>query len=187
MSSMKLKDLNVRVINKNLVSLIPYKGINPKLAENVFLADGVRLIGDVEIGEDSSVWFNVVIRADVNHVRIGPKTNIQDSSCLHVEHETHPLIIEEGVTVGHSVTLHGCHLKPYSLIGMGATVLNGAIIGEESLIGAGALIPEGAVIPPRSLVVGVPGKVRRELSREEVDSLHESARHYIDYANSYFL
>lgn len=177
----------MRTLNKDSVSILSYQGKKPKLAQNVFLADGVRLIGDVKIGEGSSLWFNTVVRADVNYVRIGKNTNIQDCSCLHVEHDTHPLIIEDGVTVGHSVTLHGCVLKSYCLIGMGATILNGAIIGEESLIGAGALVPEGAVIPPRSLVVGVPGKVRRELSDVEVRNLHESAQHYVDYANSYFV
>lgn len=157
----------------------------PTLGEHCFVVDQCTILGDVVLGERSSVWYNVVIRGDVHFIRIGERTNIQDGSILHVTHDTHPLKIGEGVTVGHKVMLHGCTIEDYSLIGMNATVLDGAVVGAESLVAAGSVVLENAIIPPRSLVAGVPGKVRRTLSEEEVETLHQSAQNYVDYAAEY--
>ena len=176
----------MKCINPTSISIIKYKGIQPKIDQSVFIADGVRIIGDVELGEGVTVWFNSVIRGDVNAIKIGPNCNIQDNSCLHVEYEKYTLTLEEGVTVGHSVTLHGCYLEHNCLIGMGATILNGARIGAESVVGAGALVPEGMIVPPRSLVVGCPAKLKRTLTENEILSLHKSAQRYVQYGLSYF-
>lgn len=165
--------------------ILPYKGISPRIHPTVFTVETAQIIGDVEIGEDSSVWFNAVVRGDVNYIRIGKRTNVQDNSVLHVTHDTHPLVIGDDVTIGHSVTLHGCTLKGRSLIGMGAVILDGAVVEEDTIIGAGALVTENMVVSSGNLVVGVPGKVRRELTDEERDGLLQSARNYIDYSNAY--
>lgn len=163
----------------------PYKGILPKIHPSAFIVESAIIIGDVEIGEYSSVWFNAVVRGDVHYIRIGNRTNVQDLCMLHVTKETHPLILGNGITVGHSVTLHGCTLKDGSLIGMGSTVLDGAVIGEECIVGAGALVTEGMIVPPRTLVMGFPAKPKRELTEAELLRLRQSAQNYIDYARSY--
>jgi carbonic anhydrase/acetyltransferase-like protein (isoleucine patch superfamily) len=163
----------------------PYNGISPNIHPTVFLVETAQIIGDVEIGEYSSVWFNAVVRGDVNYIRIGRRTNVQDNSVLHVTKDTHPLFVEDDVTIGHSVTLHGCRVRSRCLIGMGAVILDGAEIGEDSIVGAGALVTEGTVIPQRSLVLGMPAKVKRELTDEEVERIFKSARNYIDYFNTY--
>jgi carbonic anhydrase/acetyltransferase-like protein (isoleucine patch superfamily) len=165
--------------------LLTYKGISPRLHQTVFTVETAQIIGDVEIGEDSSVWFNAVVRGDVNYITIGKRTNVQDNSVLHVTHDTHPLIIGDDVTIGHSVTLHGCTIKGRSLIGMGAVILDGAVVEEDTVLGAGALVTENMVVPSGSLVVGVPGKVRRELTSEERGELLQSARNYMEYSNIY--
>lgn len=163
----------------------PFKGIIPKIHPSVFVEESAIVIGDVEIGESSSVWFNSVIRGDVNYIRIGHWTNIQDLSMLHVTKDIYPLFVGNEVTVGHSVTLHGCTIKDRCLIGMGASVLDGAIVGEESMIGAGALVGEKAVIPPRILAVGVPAKPKRDLTEKELAFLKTSAQNYAQYAQLY--
>src|SRR3972149_10236067 len=145
-----------------------YKGKWPKLGEGVFIEDSAQVIGDVEIGVNSSVWFNAVVRGDVHFIRIGDRTNVQDNSTLHVTKDTYPLIIGSDITIGHNVVLHGCTVKDRCLIGMGAIVLDNAEIGEDSIIGAATLVTENAKIPPRSLVLGSPGKVVRQLKDEEV-------------------
>ncbi len=165
--------------------ILPYKGISPRIHPTVFTVETAQIIGDVEIGEDSSVWFNAVVRGDVNYITIGRRTNVQDNSVLHVTHDTHPLVIGDDVTIGHNVTRHGCTVKGRSLIGMGAVILDGAVVEEDTVIGAGALVTENMVVPSGSLVVGVPGKVRRELTSEERGELLQSARNYIEYSNSY--
>lgn len=165
--------------------LLPYKGIMPKLHETVFVQDGVRIIGDVEIGEKSSVWFNTVIRGDVNYIRIGKRTNIQDNSSLHVTKDTYPLIIGDDVTVGHGVVLHGCVVKDRCLIGMGAVLLDDAEIGPDSIVGAGALVTEGTKVPSGSLVIGMPARVSRHLRPEEIDRILRSAGNYIEYTKNY--
>ncbi|MFY9271324.1 MAG: gamma carbonic anhydrase family protein, partial [Candidatus Manganitrophaceae bacterium] len=139
----------------------------PRIPATVFIASSAQVIGDVEIGEESSIWFGTVVRGDVNHIRIGARTNVQDLSVLHVTRRTHPLIIGNEVTAGHRVTLHGCTVHDRVLIGMGAILLDGAEIGAGSIIGAGALVTEGAKIPPGTLALGVPARVKRSLTAEE--------------------
>jgi carbonic anhydrase/acetyltransferase-like protein (isoleucine patch superfamily) len=165
--------------------IIPYADIMPTVDETVFVAHGAVILGDVHIGKDSSVWFNVVIRGDVHQIRIGERTNVQDLSMLHVTCNKHPLTIGNGVTIGHCVMLHGCTVEDYCLIGMNATILDGAVIGHHSMVAAGAVVREGFVVPPRTLVAGVPAKIVRELSDAECEKLEQSAQNYIDYVASY--
>ena len=163
----------------------PYKNIMPTIGKDVFIEESAQVVGEVEIGDKSSVWFNAVVRGDVNYIKIGSRTNIQDNSVLHVSRGTFPLNIGDDVTVGHNVTLHGCTVEDACLIGMGSIILDGAVIGKESLIGAGALVKEGFKVPPRSLAVGFPARVVRELTDEEVERLYGSAEHYIDDSKDY--
>lgn len=165
--------------------LRPYKGIWPKLGERVYVDASAQVIGDVELGGHASVWMNAVIRGDVHSIRIGAYTNVQDCCVIHVFKEQHTTVIADHVTVGHSVTLHGCRVDSWCLIGMGATVLNDAHVGAESIVAAQTLVPEGMVIPPRSLVMGVPGKVRRVLTEEELKGLRVSADNYYQYKETY--
>ncbi len=168
-----------------------YKKISPIIKKDVFIAPSADIIGKVFIDDDSSVWFGTVIRGDVNHIKIGKRVNIQDLSMIHVTHmskdniDGNPTIIEDDVTIGHKVMLHGCTIKKGSLVGMSATILDGAVIGEESIVGANALITKGKVFPPRSLIVGSPAKVIRTLSENEVQELYKSAKRYVEYKNSY--
>jgi carbonic anhydrase/acetyltransferase-like protein (isoleucine patch superfamily) len=163
----------------------PFGGRTPVLHGSAFVADGAVVLGDVEIGEHSSIWFGTVVRGDVNSIRIGARTNIQDLSVLHVTSKTHPTVVGDEVTVGHRVVLHGCTVKDRCLIGIGSVVMDGAVVGPESVVGAGALVPPGMVVPPRTLVMGAPAKVKRELTAEEVDALRRSADNYVDYAARY--
>jgi carbonic anhydrase/acetyltransferase-like protein (isoleucine patch superfamily) len=162
-----------------------YKGKWPKLGERVYIAEGVQIIGDVEIGDHSSIWYNSVIRGDVHYVRIGKHTNIQDACVGHVMRNQYPLILRDYITVGHGVMMHGCTIESHCLIGMRATLLNDVVIGEYSIVGAGALITERTVVPPRSLVLGMPAKVTRQLTDAEVASIDEYARRYYDYKETY--
>ncbi len=161
--------------------LFPYKDLFPKIDESVFLASGVKIIGDVEIGKNSSVWYNCVIRGDVHYVKIGYDTNIQDLSMLHVTNNRFPLNIGNKVTIGHSVKLHGCIIQDLSLIGIGAIVLDGAVVEEKSLVAAGSVIKPGFVVPTGKLVAGVPGKVIRDLTKEEMNDFEASAERYKKY------
>lgn len=163
------------------IKLFPYLGSFPRLSENVFLASGVKIIGDVEIGPDSSVWYNTVIRGDVNYIRIGSLTNIQDCSMLHVTNGTYPLNIGNMVTIGHSVTLHGCTIKDLCLIGMGAVVLDGAVVEEKALVAAGSVVKPNFVVPGGKLVAGVPAKIVRDLTDIELDDFEKSALRYKKY------
>ncbi|MGH9457152.1 MAG: gamma carbonic anhydrase family protein [Thermoanaerobaculia bacterium] len=162
-----------------------YKGKHPRLGARVFVAENATVIGDVEIGDDSSVWYGTVIRGDVHHIRIGPRTNIQDNCTLHVTRDTWPVILEEEVTLGHGVIAHGCTVKAGALIGMGATLLDGVVIGEQCIVAAGALVPEGFVAPPRSLVLGFPAKVKRSLGDEDLAFLGKFHRNYLEYKETY--
>jgi carbonic anhydrase/acetyltransferase-like protein (isoleucine patch superfamily) len=162
-----------------------FRGKAPKLHPSVFKTPTSEIIGDVEIGEDSSLWFNVVVRGDVHWIRIGNATNVQDGSILHVTHQKAPLTIGNGVTIGHSVTLHGCTLGNYILVGMRACVMDGAEIGDECIIAAGALVTQGTKIPPRSMVMGSPAKVVRPLKEEEIKFLYQSAENYKKYVKWY--
>lgn len=162
---------------------IPYRGVLPACHPTVFLADGARVVGDVEIGEGSSVWFNAVVRGDVNRVRIGKRTNVQDSCTLHVTSEN-PLVVGDDVTFGHGANVHGCTIEDLVLVGIGSIVLDGAVIGRGSVIGAGAVVAPGTAVPPGSLVLGVPGKVVRTLPGAP-DANRLTAAHYVEYARTY--
>lgn len=164
--------------------ILPHKGIEPKIDDSCFIAPSADIIGDVEIGEQSSVWFQVVIRGDVNYIRIGKRTNIQDGSVLHVTRNKPPmkgapLILGDDITLGHRVTLHGCTLKNRILVGMGAVILDGAVIDDDSIVAAGALVTKDKVFPPKSLIQGSPAKVARELTPEEIAFLKISATNYV--------
>lgn len=172
--------------------ILSFRGHSPKLDKSVFVASSADLIGELEIGEQSSIWFGCVIRADIHKIKIGKRTNIQDLSMIHVEHYKNgdkstgnPTIIGNDVTVGHKVMLHGCIIEDACLIGMSTTILDGAIIGKESIVGAGSLVTKGKIFPPRSLIVGSPAKVIRELNKEEVQSLYKSADNYVKWAEEY--
>lgn len=148
------------------------------------VADNATVVGDVRLGDDVGIWFGVTIRGDDSWIEIGAGSNVQDNSCVHVDVGA-PMRIGRGVTIGHMVTLHGVEIGDYALIGMGSIVLGGARIGEYSLIGAGALIRENAVIPPRSVVLGMPGKIVRQVTDEEMEGMRWRARHYVERARSY--
>ncbi len=163
----------------------PYLEKTPVIHPSVFLAEGSQIIGDVKINEQSSIWFNAVVRGDVNYIRIGARTNVQDSCVLHVSRKKYPLIVGDDVTVGHNVTLHACNIGSRCLIGMGAIVMDGTEVGEDSIIGAGALVTAKTIIPPRSLVLGSPAKVKRELTDDEVRGIKESADHYLEDVKNY--
>ncbi len=163
------------------VKLFPYLDMFPKIHESVFLASGVKVIGDVEIGKDSSVWYNTVVRGDVNYIRIGSTTNIQDCSMLHVTNGKFPLNIGNKVTIGHSVTLHGCTINDLSLVGMGAVILDGAVVELKSMVAAGSVIKPGFVVPTGKLAAGVPAKIVRDLSDQEMDEFEKSALRYKKY------
>jgi gamma-carbonic anhydrase len=168
-----------------LSGLIPYRNQLPRLHPSVFVAEGARIIGDVEIKEKSSIWFNTVVRGDVNFIRIGARTNIQDNSVLHVTAKTAPLNIGSEVTIGHGAVLHGCTIDDCCLIGMGAIVLDGAHVHRDSIIAAGAMVLEGFDVPEGMLAAGVPAKIKRSLTEEEKQFLHKSADNYIQYSEYY--
>lgn len=159
--------------------IAPFRGIWPSIHETAFVAPSADVIGDVKIGAESSVWFQVVIRGDVHTIRIGRRTNIQDHSMLHVTRRTSPLVVGDEVTVGHRVTLHGCTVGNRILIGMGAILLDDCVIGDDSIVAAGALVTKGKRFPPRSLIIGSPAKAARELTEEEVAFLKKSAANYV--------
>ena len=162
-----------------------YCGISPKLEDTVFRAGSAEIIGDVEIGSYSSVWFNVVIRGDVNYIRIGARTNIQDGTVVHVTHEQHPTLIGDDVTIGHNVTLHGCRIGNRCLIGMGAIVMDAVTIEDDAMIAAGALLTPGTHVPTGVLFAGSPAKYKRHLSGDEIANLRQSALNYLKYVESY--
>ncbi len=165
--------------------LLPFDGKLPELAEDVFIAQGAQVIGDVEIGPGSSVWFNSVIRGDVMPIRIGARTNIQDLSMLHTSTDVAPTLIGDDVTVGHRAILHGCTVEDGCLIGMGAILLDGVHVGEGSLIAAGALVPPRMQIPPHSFVIGTPARIKRKTTPSERAMFLESAAHYAHLASRY--
>ena len=162
-----------------------YQGKQPRFGQRVFVAENAAVIGDVQIGDDCSIWYSATVRGDVNRIRIGARSNIQDNCALHVTNDTWPIDIAEEVTIGHGVVAHGCTIERRALIGMGSRVLDGAIVGELALVGAGALVPEGMRVPPRTLVVGVPARVKRELTGEEIALLEQSWKNYVGYKDRY--
>ncbi len=162
-----------------------YEGRSPRIASSAFLAEGSVVVGDVEIGDASSLWFGTVVRGDVNHVRIGARTNVQDLSVVHVTTGTHPTVIGDDVTVGHRAVLHGCTIRDRCLVGIGAIVLDGAVVGPDAMVGAGALVPPGMVVPPGTLVLGAPARVKRQLTPDEIAFFRTSAANYAGYAARY--
>ncbi len=162
-----------------------YQGKLPVIGTGCYVYASAQVIGDVELGDQASVWMNAVVRGDVNSIRIGARSNVQDCAVLHGMRHLYPVSIGEMVTIGHNATVHGCTVADAVLIGIGAVILNDARIGEGSIIAAGAVIPEHTVIPPRSLVAGVPGKVRRTLEDHDRELILQYARNYLDYAATY--
>lgn len=165
--------------------ILPFRGKAPVLAQEVYIAPDAVVIGDVELGPQASIWFHAVVRADVERIRIGACTNIQDNVTIHVTRDRWPTTLGVGVTIAHGAVLHGCTIGDHSLIGIRAVILDGAEIGTECLIGAGALVVPGTRIPPRSCVLGSPAKCVRTLRPEEIVHLHESADNYVAYAREY--
>jgi carbonic anhydrase/acetyltransferase-like protein (isoleucine patch superfamily) len=162
-----------------------FKDVTPTVDPTAYIDQSAQVIGDVVIGPESSVWMNVVIRGDVHHIRIGRRSNVQDLTMVHVMREMHPTIIGDEVTIGHSAVVHGCTIENRVLIGMAAVLLNGVHIESDSVIAAGTLLTEGTRIPPRSLVMGRPGKVKRELTDEEVAEIKWYADNYVRYRLDY--
>lgn len=166
----------------------PFQGMTPAIDPSAFIAETAVVIGDVTIGPQSSIWYNVVARGDVNSISIGARSNVQDLTMLHVTHKKHaddpgaPLVIGDDVTIGHSVTLHGCTLENGCFIGMQAMVMDNAVVGEGALVGARALVTEGTIIPPHTLWVGAPAKYKRDLSPEEIAWLKKSPGNYVKYS-----
>jgi len=165
--------------------IIPYNNIYPKLDRTVFLCDGVRIIGDVVLEKNVSVWFNSVIRGDVNFIRVGENTNIQDNSILHVTFKKYPLMIGNEVTIGHGVIVHGCNIKNRVLIGMGAILLDDCTVNSNSFIAAGTLVKEHFIVPEGVLVAGVPGKIIRDLTDSEIENIKRSSDNYLMYVETY--
>lgn len=165
--------------------LLPYNGLKPQIAPTAYVAESADLIGDVTLGEHASVWFRAVLRGDVNYIRIGARTNIQDGSVLHGMKDLYAVEVGEEVTVGHNVTLHGCTIENLCLIGMGAVILNNARIGAGSIIAAGSLVSENTVVPPRSLFMGSPARFRRHLTEADLEVIRRYAAHYVAYKDSY--
>jgi len=159
-----------------------HHGVAPRAHPSVFVAEGAIVIGDVEIGEGSSVWYQTVVRGDVNFIRIGCRTNLQDGCLVHVHQETHPCVIGDEVTAGHHVILHGCTVKDRCLIGIGATILDGAVLGEDAVVAAGSLVTPGTVVPPRKLAMGRPARIVRDLTDADLVWIKESAENYARYA-----
>jgi carbonic anhydrase/acetyltransferase-like protein (isoleucine patch superfamily) len=161
--------------------LRPFRSVHPTVHPTAYVDASAQVIGDVHVGPESSIWMNVVVRGDVHYIRIGARSNIQDLTLVHVMREAHPTVIGDDVTIGHSAVIHGCTIENRCLIGMGAILLNGSRIGAGSIVAAGTLVPEGMIVPPGSMVMGVPGKVRRPLTADEDASIVEYAERYVGY------
>lgn len=162
-----------------------FRGTEPQIHPTAYIEESAHIIGDVHIGAQSSVWFNAVVRGDVYYIRIGERTNVQDGTVIHVSNGTHETILEDEVTIGHNVTLHGCHIERGCLIGIGAIVMDGVRVGAQSLVAAGSLLTPGTIVPPRSLVMGSPAKVKRPLTDEEVAGLDVYWQNYVGYTKVY--
>lgn len=173
------------VLESAAMILRSFRGKQPRIGAGVFVADNVAIVGEVEIGNDCSIWYGTVIRGDVNFISIGSRTNVQDNCTIHVTNGKFPTVIAEEVTIGHGAIVHGCTIKQGCLIGMGARILDGAVIGAHSLVAAGAVVPEGMVVPPRTLVAGVPAKVKRPVSDAELQRMEQGWKHYIEYKEQY--
>jgi carbonic anhydrase/acetyltransferase-like protein (isoleucine patch superfamily) len=156
-----------------------FRGVTPEIHETAFVEESAQVIGDVKIGADSSIWFNVVIRGDVNSIRIGERTNIQDGCILHVTIDTHPIVIGDNVTIGHGVIVHGCHIRSNCLIGMGSIILDGAEIGENCVVAAGAIVSEWSKIPPNTVVMGAPAKPKRSVTEKDLQRARAGYERYL--------
>jgi len=167
------------------MATIRFGGKAPRVHASVFVAESAVVVGDVEIGEESSLWFGAVVRGDVNFIRIGARTNVQDLGVVHVSGGTHPTVVGDDVTLGHRVTLHGCTVKDRCLVGIGAIVMDGAVVGEEAMVAAGALVPPGMVVPPGTLALGAPAQIKRNLTPDEIAFLRRSALRYAELAGKY--
>ena len=165
--------------------LRPYKGTTPRVHESAYIDASAQVIGDVEIGEESSIWMNAVLRGDVHWIRVGRRSNVQDGTVVHVMNGTHPTRIGDDVTIGHGAIVHGCTIGNRVLIGMGAILLNGATVGDDSIVAAGSLLTEEIRIPERSLVMGSPAKVKRQLTEREAASILEYSQRYVGYRLDY--
>lgn len=163
----------------------PFRGIHPQIHPTAYVEPSAQVIGDVHLGEEASIWCNATVRGDIHYIRIGDRSNIQDNSVIHVQNGTHPTILEEEITVGHSVTLHGCYVERGSLVGIGSILLDDVRIGANSLVAAGSLVSPGTIIPPRSLVMGIPARVKRPLTDEEVAGLAQFWQNYVNYTHEY--
>ena len=163
-------------------TLLPFEGATPELGEDVYIAEGAKVIGNVELGDQASVWYNAVIRGDLEKITIGARTNVQDGTVIHIESGEYPTIIGEGVTIGHKALVHACTIGDNCLIGMGSVVLDGAVIKDNCLVAAGAVVTPGKTFPEGSLILGSPARAVRELSDDEIDRFRESAAHYVELA-----
>lgn len=162
-----------------------WNGITPIVPSSCYIDISAQVLGDVVLGENSSVWMNAVIRGDVHSIRIGARSNVQDCAVLHGMRHLYPVHVGEGVSIGHNATVHGCVVEDHCLIGMGARVLNSARIGEGSIVAAGAVVPEGMIVPPRSLVMGLPAKIKRAVTDEDYELIGMYAHNYVDYTAQY--
>lgn len=165
--------------------ILPYNGRRPQIAPSAYVADSADIIGDVALGEHASVWFRAVLRGDVHHIRIGARTNVQDGAVLHGMKGLYPVELGDEVTVGHNVTLHGCIIESLCLIGMGSIILNNVRVSEGSIIAAGSLLPEGMIVPPRSLYMGRPARLHRQLTEDDLGVIRRYAANYVGYKDAY--
>lgn len=165
--------------------ILPYQNIFPKIHSSVLIAAGAFVIGDVEIGKESSIWFNTIVRGDVNYIRIGERTNIQDLTMVHVTYKKHPTFIGSDVSIGHSAVIHGCRINDFVIVGMGAKLLDNSVINSYSMVAAGSVVKENFVVPEGTLVAGVPAKVIRELKTEEVKKIKQNVVNYLFYVEEY--
>ena len=165
--------------------ILPYQNISPKIHDSVLIAEGAHIIGDVEIGMDSSIWFNTVVRGDVNYIRIGERTNIQDLTMVHVTYKKYPTFIGNDISIGHSAVIHGCTIKDFVVVGMGAKILDNALINSNSFVAAGSVVKEKFEVPEGTLVAGVPARIVRDLRPEELEKIKQNAKNYLFYVQQY--
>jgi carbonic anhydrase/acetyltransferase-like protein (isoleucine patch superfamily) len=165
--------------------ILPYQNIYPKIHESVLIAEGAFIIGDVEIGKDSSIWFNTVVRGDVNYIRIGERTNIQDLTMVHVTYKKFPAFIGNDVSIGHSAVIHGCYINDNAVIGMGAKILDGASVNSFSIVAAGSVVKERFAVPEGTLAAGIPAKIVRDLKPKDIEKIKQNAKNYLFYIEQY--
>lgn len=177
--------MKMNIETGNSGKIITHRGITPTIHESAFICDGVKIIGDVHIGKDASIWYNTVIRGDVNYIRIGDRTNIQDMVMIHVTNKKWPTILKNDVSIAHSATIHGAILNEFCLIGIGAMVLDGSEVGSNSLVAAGCVVREGFKVPEGVLIAGVPGKIIRDLKPEEIERVRSTPSNYMRYVDIY--